>query len=118
MIPTRAVWSAGTVLGWHGDFGIELGGGGDQQTVFTIAGYDDFTVLAALQYRFQAVQSQAPFLLLSAVTVKTRRFKKWMDIFGVRNTGLVGDGWEFAQVEFADIPFIIGLYGPTRQTSG
>jgi hypothetical protein len=118
MIITRAVWSARTVLGWHGNFGVELGSGGDQQTVFTIAGYDDFTVFAALQYRFQAVQTQAAFLLLAAVTANTRGCEERMDIFGVGNAGLVGDGWEFAQVKFADIPFIIGLYGPTRQACG
>jgi len=103
-----ATGPAGPVFGWHRNIIVDLCGRRDQQTFPTIAGDHDFAGLPAFERGLKTVQTQTAFLPFLSVATETGRLEKGSDIIGESDALFVSGRGKLAEVEFRDVPFIIG----------
>jgi len=97
------------MFGRHGDVVIDLGGCGNQQAIFAIAGNHDLAVLATFERGFETVQAQIAFWPLFSMTAQARCREKRAYVFGESNAWFAGGGRKFSEVDLVNVPLVASL---------
>jgi hypothetical protein len=79
---------------------------GDQQTFLAVAGNDHFSFAPSRQDGVEAVQPQIVFGLFFSVATHTGGLEERQNILVKRNVLLIRNGRKFADIYFADVPFV------------
>jgi len=78
---------------------IEPGDSNDQPALLALARHDDFAVLVSLEHAFEAVQVQAGFGSIAAMTADAGLVENGPDILAIGESLLFGGSREFAEVQ-------------------
>jgi hypothetical protein len=71
---------------------IDLRGSDDQQALFAVAGDYNLAIFAAFQRAFERIEAQSGFGPVLAMAANTRFLEHGPDVFGERDTRLIGRG--------------------------
>ena len=98
--------AAAAALGRHRGLGINLRGRHDQQACLAVTGNDHFSLVPSLQDSVQTVQAQILFGLFLAVATHAGSLEEGKNILVKGDVFLIGNGRQFADIHFGDVPFV------------